>query len=112
MNVFLKIIGWSYIISILLAYIIDAGYIYLNPLENISPWKSLTYLYSPVRLLEGFCFLIPGILLLAIRDLKIKLQEKKLQDSLDELKDNQITDEQMYENYCKNGQFRPCCKGK
>lgn len=112
MNTFLRIAGWVYILSVILANIISAIDIYLNTPQNADVWERLSYIYSPMRILEVFCFILPGIVLLAIRDFRIKLREKAIEDAKAEMQDAEITEEEMCENYCKNGQYCPCCKGK
>ncbi len=112
LNTFLKIAGWVYIISVILANIISAADIYVNTPQNTDAWERLAHIYSPFRILEVFLFILPGIILLAIRDFRIKLQEKAIEDAKAALEDEKLTEEQMCENYCKNGQYCPCCKGK
>ena len=112
MNAFLRVLGWSYMIAIVLVNLVMGIEVYQTTPPNLDPWQAVFNEYGVftfVFWVEVVAILLPGIIMLAIRDMRIKLKEKAELDAKLEQEDDfsniseQEIEEKLQENHTKNG---------
>lgn len=83
MDAFLRVLGWSYIIAVVLVNVLMGVEVYRTTPANLNPWEAVFNEYGVftfVFWVEVIAILLPGVIMLAIRDIRIKLKEKALAD--------------------------------